>query len=255
MKRAAFLFATLSILVLTFLPVGRSAGHSFGFTGHVRIAPLPPAVTPPCDESIDSIDSCSNTGCGELGDALLNQSKNRFDAPASATNLTLDQIRALHEPLHWDTGQSRTTIQGPGKEGSPVAVSGFLLRVKPEGGESCNCGLTHRVDTDVHFALVSDPEDGEETSVTAEVTPRVRKHSHHDWLFKNLNDFEGDYVRVRGFLMLDTKHIAQAHKLPGERTNHNLTRATNWEVHPVTQLWRCTKSRKACDNGKGWEEL
>jgi hypothetical protein len=46
--------------------------------------------------------------------------------------------------------------------------------VKREKGESCNCGLTPEEETDIHFALVDEPEDDEETSIKAEVTPRVR---------------------------------------------------------------------------------
>jgi endonuclease/exonuclease/phosphatase family protein len=34
-----------------------------------------------------------------------------------------------------------------------------------------------------------------------------------------------------------------------------LKRATNWEVHPITALWKCTKSRHACDNGSGWKAV
>jgi hypothetical protein len=34
-------------------------------------------------------------------------------------------------------------------------LKGFVLKVKAEGGESCNCELTRRVGTDVHLALVT----------------------------------------------------------------------------------------------------
>src|SRR6266536_4584464 len=108
---------------------------------------------------------------------------------------------------------------------------GFLLRVKPEGGESCNCGLTRRAQTDVHLVLVEQSGDLEQEAITSEITPRVRKHQGHDpkWQFRNLNEniVEGDFVRVTGWLMLDTKHIRQTHRLPGERSNKRLVRATN----------------------------
>jgi hypothetical protein len=134
-------------------------------------------------------------------------------------------------------------------------VTGFLLRVKAEGGESCNCGLTRRVDTDIHFALTDSPDDPESNSVTAEVTPRVRRHGHPDWTFGKLNDREGEYVRIVGPLMLDTKHIPQLHFLPNEHKNKGLVRATNWEIHPILKLQVCTKTKKACDNGNGWEDV
>lgn len=216
-------------------------------------APIPD-LAPPCDESVDQIKDCPDSGCGDFADALLNQAKNRTDNITSGTLKTLDQIRAMPQPLHWNTGQARTSVQVSGKEGTAVEVKGFLLRVKPEGGESCNCGLTKRVDTDVHFALVSNNDDPESDSVTAEVTPRIRRLRHPNWLYKNLNDFEGDYVKIVGLLMLDSKHIPNT-PLPGERKNKGLVRATNWEIHPITRLWRCTKSKSACDHGHGWEEV
>jgi hypothetical protein len=55
--------------------------------------------------------------------------------------------------------------------------------------------------------------------------------------------------------MLDTKHIHQTHRLPGERTNKGLVRATNWEVHPVTKLEVCQKSESACKANDGWEDF
>ncbi len=55
-------------------------------------------------------------------------------------------------------------------------------------------------------------------------------------------------------MMLDSKHIPQAHRLPDERANKGLKRATNREVHPVTKIEVCRKSITACDHGKGWEE-
>jgi hypothetical protein len=75
-------------------------------------------------------------------------------------------------------------------------VKGFLLKAKAEGAESCNCGLTRRVDTDVHLVLISampETDDAEAldqsegNSVTIEITPRVRRR-HPNWVFKNLNE-------------------------------------------------------------------
>ena len=137
-----------------------------------------------------------------------------------------------------------------------MELMGFLLRVKPGRAESCNCDLTRRVDTDVHLVLTKDVDDAEETSVTAEITPRIRANGHADWVFKNVNDLEGDFVKVTGWLMLDTKHIRQSHLLPTEtRFNKRLKRATNWEVHPVTKFEVCQKSVSACIAGQGWEQF
>lgn len=213
-------------------------------------------VTPACpEEGVGTIEECPDTGCGENGDALLNRAKNLVPTITSAAAKTLDNIRALAQPSKWNTGASRDTITGRGKEGTEVEVKGFVLAVKPESGESCNCGLTHRDETDVHFALVDDLEEDETTSITAEVTPRVRRAGHPNWVYKNLKDLEGEYVKVVGMLMLDTKHISQTTRLQGERRNKGLKRATNWEVHPITAIWRCTRSKQACDRGNGWEAV
>ena len=219
-----------------------------------------PSVTSECPDDIEAIDDCPITGCGELGDAELNTAKNSEAVPPAAeiSNMTLANIKSLAQPARWNTGSNRARLKAAG-EGRAVRVMGFLLRVKPEGGESCNCELTARAQTDVHLVLVDHSDDLEQESISAEITPRVRQHQGHDpkWQFKNVNDIEGDYVRVTGLLMLDTKHIRQAHRLSGERLNKGLVRATNWEVHPIIKLEVCVKSIKACKANKqgAWEDF
>lgn len=216
----------------------------------------PPAID--CPTTLDGIGDCPNTGCGPDADIELNKSKNRTDIPneSDVKKKTLDAVRSIAQPTRWDTGQDRTPLRQPGKEGTPVQVRGFISIVKPGSAESCNCGLTHRVDNDVHLVLVDDVDQAEETSVTAELTPRVRATGHTtNWLYKNAKDLEGEYVRVTGYLMLDTKHIRQSHRLSGERLNQSLKRSTNWEVHPVVKLEVCRKSLTACNADQGWEEF
>src|SRR5258706_16092377 len=104
MKRSMLLscFAFLCVLSIS------------GAATHV-IAPVPsPALTPACTPAMQtSIASCpAATGCGDKGDALLNQAKNRFDAVTNPANKTLTQIAAIDEPA-WDTGKPRDSIQGP----------------------------------------------------------------------------------------------------------------------------------------------
>lgn len=243
MKRSMFLscFALLCVLSIS------------GATTQVTAPVQSPGLTSPCTAAMKaSIPACPLTGCGDGGDAFLNEQKNRADVPTSGiTSKTLDQIRALDQPSNWPTGTPRDSIQGPGKEGSPVAVRGFLLKAKAEGAESCNCGLTKRVDTDIHLVLVSEMPDlddqdqvdaAEAGSMTAEITPRIRRKGHPTWVFKNINDFEGEYVRLTGRLMLDTKHLPP---------NRKLKRATNWEVHPVTRFQVCQTTKAKCDSTTG----
>lgn len=256
--------AVLLIVASTLFATGdRSAIDRTNVPGVVfHAAADPPFLTPPCADNIATIEDCPLTGCGELGDAELNKAKNRTDAPATATNMTLDDLRHLPQPQYWNTGAERSSIRGPGKEGSGVVVTGFLLKAKAEGKESCNCGLSRRVHTDVHLVLVSKMPDSEtkeaidaseKDSVTAEITPRVRGDN-EKWLYRNVNDLEGSYIKVTGLLMLDTRHLPQNHLLQGERLGRPLVRATNWEVHPITKLEVCTKLKRDCDNGSGWKK-
>lgn len=218
---------------------------------------IPANVTDECPDGIDTLTDCPQRGCGPNGDALLNAAKNRTDVPAASAvqALSLDDIRAIPAPSRWNTGSSRSSITGAGREGTPVVTMGFLKLVKAQGAESCNCGLSQRANTDLHFVLVSDIDDDENTSVTVEVAPRLRA-DHPDWTFtKTRDELEGQFIRVTGWLMLDTKHIPQARRLPDERANRGLKRATNWEVHPITKLEVCTRSVRTCRRGNGWEEF
>lgn len=261
MRRTSLLTTVLAPLLALGVVANPGNSKESRPASHVGASPPVLGLTPPCSEDIATVDECPLTGCGELGDGRLNTEKNKTSIPSNPVAMTLDQIRALHQPLRWNTGADRSAIQGSGKEGTEVVVKGFLLKIKAEGKESCNCGLGRRIDTDVHFAVVSRlpdseteaaVEQSEQNSVTAEITPRVRGDN-EKWLFKNVNDLEGYYVRLTGWLMLDTKHIPQSHRLQGERLNHALKRATNWEVHPITKIEFCTKSKKSCDNGNGWK--
>lgn len=259
MKRFIWL-AVLAIAASTLLTVGAQSPADRGLTSGT--ISLPPFLTRPCAENIASLDDCPLAGCGEMGDAALNNSKNRTVTPATVVSMTLDEMRRLPQPPSWNTGTDRSSITGVGKEGTGVIVSAFLLRARAEGKESCNCGLSKRADTDVHMVLVSEMpgsktkeemDASEGTSVTAEITPRVRG-ANEKWLYRNVNDLEGSYIRVTGLLMLDTGHLPQGLRLPGERFHQPLKRATNWEVHPITNIEVCTRSKKDCDRGKGWKK-
>jgi hypothetical protein len=203
-------------------------------------------VEPTANNCPTTIADCPVEGCGTDADFKLNSAKNRTDAPSSSTIqvMTLDQLRAIPQPSSWPVNKDRSSLQGPGREGTPVVLKGFLLRAKKEGAESCNCGVLGVKNTDIHLVLVDDPNDIEATSVTAEMTPRVRRNGHGDWIQSQVKQFEGEYVRVIGWIMLDTKHIRRP-----------LVRSTNWEVHPITKFEHCTKSKAACDADQGWEEF
>src|SRR6476620_10770158 len=106
MKRK-LLFLVASVIVLSVFTVAGSTNYT------TVTAPVPastPVLSPPCASTMtSSIPSCPLTGCGEFGDALLNQMKNRKGPVSNPVTQTLDQIRALNEPS-FSTGDPRTGL-------------------------------------------------------------------------------------------------------------------------------------------------
>jgi len=65
------------------------------------------------------------------------------------------------------------------------------------------------------------------------------------WTATRIRPLKGKFIRVTGYLMLDTEHLI-----------HNpLVRATNWEVHPITKLEVCTLTQAECEGGAGWKNV
>lgn len=216
----------------------------------------PPGVTPAqCPPGIASIADCPVAGCGDVGDAFLNRGKNRVDVPATSDTIdaTLAEIKLKPQPSDWKTGNDRQPLRQDG-EWSALRVMGFLKAVKAEGKESCNCELSKRADTDLHLVLVEKKGSSEKTSVTAEVTPRLRL-VHPGWTFTETKKLTGSFVRLTGWLLLDTGHVPHAVLLPGEHGRKPLKRATNWEIHPLTRIERCTATVAQCRDGAGWVEF
>jgi hypothetical protein len=217
-----------------------------------------PGVTPAtCPPGINSIADCSDSGCGDIGDAFLNHAKNRTDipAPADVQDLSITELASISQPASWKTGTARDSIVGPGREGTPIRLVGRLKFVKREHKETCNCELNSVTDTDIHLVLVKKLSDPEEKSVTFEITPRVRAAGHANWVFHQVSPLQGKLVRVTGWLMLDTGHLHQSSLLPGEHLRAPLKRLTNWEIHPVTKLEVCHSTIAACNAGQGWQEF
>lgn len=85
---------------------------------------------------------------------------------------------------------------------SGAEVTGFVLDVKPGGGETCNCGKTDAAHIDARIELVLNSTDTAGTqSVVVEVTPRLRAimgASGTDWSTKTLRkQFRRKWVKVR----------------------------------------------------------
>jgi len=136
-------------------------------------------------------------------------------------------------------------------------------------GESCNCGLKTREETDNHLVLVSKatvdkfPAAGstaenkaifksrEPESETAEFTPRIRK-DHPNFTREAVQPLidkttqKALLVRVTGPLLFDSEHFIKNH----------LVRVNNWEIHPVLKLEFCEAGTSCKANSDaGWKSL
>jgi hypothetical protein len=175
-------------------------------------------------------------GCGMDGSATtarlkaLNQLKNRYTVPKDNQIDSSITLSAMLAPGNDKTRWSST---------SGAEVTGFVLDVKPGGGETCNCGKTDAAHIDAHMELVLNSTDTAGTqSVVVEVTPRLRAimgSSGTDWSTKALKkQFRQKWVKVRGWMTFDSQHAGVA-----ENTNPRGAsnwRATAWELHPVTDI-------------------
>ena len=203
-----------------------------------------------------SIAACPLEGCGTDFDPLLNRSKNRSDPPADAdvVDMSLTDMKALSQTLPdgWKEGDARASFSGTGKEGQAIRVMGYLWASKREGAESCNCsldanGIPGQLMTDIHMVVTAAKNSKETTSVTAEITPRVRalRPDPNTWHWSSIHTKDKKFVRVTGWLMLDTHHLVSA----------PLKRKTNWEIHPVTKFEVCISTITKCRAGQGWAEI
>lgn len=185
----------------------------------------------------------SGVTCGAAGqtrpggtlDTVTNPRKNRIDDAQGAHVLSLRTIESLPEDLSaphnrtkWTAAQQAAVA---GFEGVAVSATGFMSVVDTSGdharhekAESCNCDLVGPDEVDWHIYLVPGAAASRSAAVVVELTPRVRR-SHPGWSDAALKA-ASDSVRVTGWLMYDPDHPDQVGK----------TRATVWEIHPVTKL-------------------
>ena len=187
------------------------------------------AQAPP--SNMDVFDGCGLEGTAKNASLKkLNQLKNRYTAPQANqidNSITLSAILAPgDDKTRWSTT-------------SGAEVTGFVLVVKPGGGETCNCGKTDPAHIDGHVELVLNSTDSSGTqSVVVEVTPRLRAimgTNGTDWTTTTLRkQLLRKRVKVRGWMLFDSQHANAAENTnPGGASNW---RATAWEIHPVTSI-------------------
>jgi len=193
---------------------------------------------------------CPETGT--RGDTDTNTLKNRVDIPPAYHYVTWKAINSTPYPqgarrsrANWTQSQLNqiTPFEGVG-----VAVEGYLYKVKVEssspnpdpnrGGESTNCHAHLANDVDWHMPITAQNGQGEDVAIVVETTPRLRQ-LHPNWTVSRLkpwtenisshanSSFNGQPVRIRGWLMLDPEHQGMI---------DSGLRSTLWEIHPITQI-------------------
>lgn len=233
--------------------------------------------SPPPKPCVAKFEDCEPEGCSDDNhhDPELNQLKNAVSSDKPVQDRTLDELIALNATAKkkgYKKGKSRSILEKLG-EGTQARVVGYLLAVKKEGRESCNCNFDEvDVLTDNHLVLVNPdiidkfklPEPAnskqlkavfdqrEPFSVTAEFTPRVRADGHPNFTrkiqFEKLNKTKQGalWVRVTGQLMLDSQHFGTSKPV----------RATHWEIHPILKLEFCPEGKKCTKTGNAnWVDL
>jgi hypothetical protein len=89
--------------------------------------------------------------------------------------------------------------------------------------------------------LVANNTEGEADSVNVETTPRIRAKPGFHWDDNQISTRlgAGQLLRISGWLMFDPEHLSSVGQ----------SRATLWEIHPITKIEAST------DGGKTWVDL
>ena len=213
-----------------------------------RPAPAPIASVLAFPDYINEI-KCGMVGGKKDGknltplDATKNPLKNRFEIPDAEE---IDSTLRIDEFLSTDeTTKYPSTILN---ENMAATVTGYIVKIIPGGGETCNCQTINTTYHDTHIYLSStDPSNrpvhqkGESETrgdMIVEVTPRMRqivKPNSTEWTTDALKKAfpRGTKVTVTGWQFYDREHEPAAYNI-----NHkpNNWRYSCWELHPVTAI-------------------
>lgn len=185
---------------------------------------------------------------GKGGDPIANRLKNRITAPTIFQEMDVPQFLASYTP-NLRTSKNRGQFTVPQtqaidpREQEGIALSGYLLMAKQAGKESANCDDKKR--RDFHLWIGKIPEHYKKLAkadrakaVIVQLTP-LWQERHPTWRRRTLEKLakQGAKVRISGWAFYDPEHPEDLGK----------TRATLWELHPVTKIevW----------NNDRWQEL
>lgn len=168
----------------------------------------------------------AQTPCPPWGDAkkgsleyALNIKKNRVDIPPNYKPIGITDFLKFKD----DSTGDGTAYQLTG---------GYVIEVKKQGPESCNCKSP--VDHDFHIVVVPSPSDRKDKSkyIIVEMTPQIRKM--FKWTDQQVLALKGNYVNFYGYKFADLQHKDESVK--SFPTRKSCWRGTINEIHPVTDF-------------------
>jgi hypothetical protein len=175
--------------------------------------------------------------CPPRGDAAkpkvqsLNEKKARLDDPSDEDVDDTVTMDALLEPgddrLRWQDGQG-------------VAVDAYVIEVRDGGMGSSNCHSPDPANQDTVLVLSpgKDVSDGAQRLI-AVITPqwrRIAAQSRLDWSTRAIRaKYLRKSVTITGWLLFDFEAAARARNT-APLGGAALSRATAWEIHPVTGI-------------------
>jgi hypothetical protein len=173
----------------------------------------------------------------------LNTLKNREETPPTYKDMSFhaflgwtDAVGAEGEPNEDISDETLAKVQP--LIDKAVRIHGYLVGAKKGSRESANCGGS--AGYDFHLWLSDEPGEDQDkisneelrgykaTAIVIEPTPRW-KEKHPNW--KSLAKFkhliaQKTKVRISGWVFFDPEHPNEVEQ----------TRATLWEIHPVTKI-------------------
>ena len=116
-----------------------------------------------------------------------------------------------------------------------------------------NCRLTDAASNDIHIPIVEESDGTEFDSIVVEPIPQDRPAAWKVATFKQLQE-DGRLLMIRGHLLFDNQH--RVHDDPEDESTEP-KRFTTWEIHPVTELFECTRTANDCSatNKTQWKEI
>jgi len=181
--------------------------------------------------------SPSSGGCPPQGDAKkakiqrLNELRARLEEPSDDDYDDTADVSALIDP-----GDDRDRWQSS----TAVEITAYVLDVQDGGPTSANCHSMNPADHDTVLYLTpgaSVSDNGHR--LVAVITPRWRRlqaKNGFDWSTGAIRaKYLLQYVSIRGWLLFDSEAAGTALNT-APLAGASVTRATAWEIHPVTGI-------------------